>query len=81
VVEVQREALDETDHSQLASKHELARAYLSDRRIKDAIEILEHVVAIEAEIRAENDSSRQLSVDLLHYCFERLEAAYNENYV
>jgi hypothetical protein len=43
--EWREERLAEEDHSQLASEHELARAYLNDRRIKEAIEMLEHVVA------------------------------------
>ncbi|KAM0393287.1 hypothetical protein ACHAPZ_010240 [Fusarium culmorum] len=75
IVEVQKETLDEKDHSQLASEHELARAYLDNRQIKDAIKILEHVVAIEAEIPVDNDPSLQLSVDLLQDCLKRLEVA------
>ncbi|EWY97259.1 hypothetical protein FOYG_05727 [Fusarium oxysporum NRRL 32931] len=39
-----------TDATRLASEFELAIAYLDDRRIKDAIEILEHVVADAIEI-------------------------------
>ncbi|KAI1317286.1 P-loop containing nucleoside triphosphate hydrolase protein [Xylariaceae sp. FL0255] len=37
----------EEDHSRLASEHELASAYLDDQRIIEAVELLEHVVAIE----------------------------------
>ncbi|KAF4502809.1 kinesin light chain [Fusarium agapanthi] len=75
VVAVRKETLDGKDHSRLTSEHELARAYLEDRRIKDAIEMLEHVVAVRKETLDEKDPSRQLSEDLLQYCFERLEAA------
>ncbi|KAM0347788.1 hypothetical protein ACHAP4_011235 [Fusarium culmorum] len=64
-----------TDHNRLASEHALASAYLDNRQIKDAIKILEHVVAIEAEILVDNDPSRQLSVDLLQDCLKRLEVA------
>uniref|UniRef100_A0A8H7NHZ5 Nucleoside phosphorylase domain-containing protein n=1 Tax=Bionectria ochroleuca TaxID=29856 RepID=A0A8H7NHZ5_BIOOC len=42
--------LFEKDHFRLTSEHALARAYLDDRRIKDAIEIFEHVVAIKDAI-------------------------------
>lgn len=41
--------LSEKDHSPLVSEHALASAYLDDRRIKDTIEIFEHVVAVERE--------------------------------
>ncbi|RBR26551.1 uncharacterized protein FIESC28_00668 [Fusarium coffeatum] len=40
-----RNGVCEKDHSRLASEHALASAYLDDRRIKDAIEMFEHVVA------------------------------------
>ncbi|EXL95034.1 hypothetical protein FOIG_12469 [Fusarium odoratissimum NRRL 54006] len=59
----------------LYDEHELARAYLYDGQTKKAIEMLEHVVAVEAEILAEDDPSRHLSQDLLQYCYERLEGA------
>ncbi|KAH7460531.1 hypothetical protein FOMA001_g19547 [Fusarium oxysporum f. sp. matthiolae] len=75
VVAVQKETLDEKDHFRLTTEYSLVRAYLKDRRIKDAIEILEHVVAVEKETLDEKHPSRQLSADLLQYCFERLEAA------
>ncbi|KAB5581219.1 heterokaryon incompatibility protein-domain-containing protein [Coniochaeta sp. 2T2.1] len=41
--EWRKEHLVEEDDSRLASEHELASAYHSDRRIKEAIEMLEHV--------------------------------------
>ncbi|KAH7016518.1 uncharacterized protein B0I36DRAFT_254159, partial [Microdochium trichocladiopsis] len=78
VVAVQRETLDEKDYSRLTSEHELARAYLADRRIKEAIEMLEHVVAIEAQIYAEDDPERVLSVALLADAYIQLESC-NEN--
>lgn len=41
-----KKRLQEEDHSRLASEHELVSAYLSDRRIKEAIKIFEHVVEV-----------------------------------
>ncbi|KAI7758838.1 hypothetical protein LZL87_013821 [Fusarium oxysporum] len=79
VVAVRKEILDEKDYSRLTSEHALARAYLEDRRIKDAMKILEYVVAVKKETLDEKDSSRQLSADLLQYCFERLEAASDDD--
>ncbi|KAL7755432.1 hypothetical protein ACKLNR_014530 [Fusarium oxysporum f. sp. zingiberi] len=79
VVAVEKETLDEKDYFRLASEHELASAYLDDRRIEDAIELLEHVVAVEKETLDEKDPSRQLSGDLLQYCFERLEAVSDDD--
>ncbi|RYC85301.1 hypothetical protein BFJ63_vAg11827 [Fusarium oxysporum f. sp. narcissi] len=64
----------ETDSARLTSEHNLATAYLDDRRIKDAIKMLEHVVAVRKKTLDEKDSRRQLSADLLQYCFERLQA-------
>ncbi|KAF9777974.1 hypothetical protein IL306_004281, partial [Fusarium sp. DS 682] len=79
VVAVRKDILDEKDHDRLISEYELARAYLDDRRIKDAIKMLEHVVAVQKETLDEKDPSRQLSADLLQYCFERLEAASDDD--
>ncbi|KAF4457789.1 kinesin light chain [Fusarium austroafricanum] len=79
VVTVRKETLDEKDHSRLASEQVLASAYLNDRRIKDAIEMLEHVMAVQKETLDEKDPSRQLSADLLQYCFERLDAASDDD--
>jgi len=39
----------------------LQRAYLNDRRIKEAIQILEHVVAIRKKRLAEDDDERLAS--------------------
>ncbi|KAL9572181.1 hypothetical protein ACKAV7_003669 [Fusarium commune] len=79
VVAIRRETLDEKDHSRLTSEQVLATAYLNDRRIGDAIKTLKHVVAVREETLDEKDSSRQLSADLLQYCFERLEAASDDD--
>ncbi|KAH7462908.1 hypothetical protein FOMA001_g18466 [Fusarium oxysporum f. sp. matthiolae] len=67
VVAVRKKTLDKKDHNRLTSEHELARAYLNDGRIQDAIEMLEHVVAIEIGTLEEDNSGRQLLVDLLQY--------------
>ncbi|KAH7009130.1 uncharacterized protein B0I36DRAFT_342974, partial [Microdochium trichocladiopsis] len=56
----------------------LARAYPNDRRIKEAIEMFEHVVAVEAHNYAEDDPERVLSVDLLADAYIQLESC-NEN--
>ncbi|KAK3345658.1 hypothetical protein B0H65DRAFT_410493, partial [Neurospora tetraspora] len=53
--------LAEEDDSRLTSKHALASAYLSDRRIKEAIEMLEHVVTVWKRTLAEDDHSRLTS--------------------
>lgn len=60
---VRKETLDEKDYYRLASEHQLACAYLNDGRIKDAIEILERIVALESEILVHDDPRRLLSVD------------------
>ncbi|RKL11819.1 hypothetical protein BFJ71_g300 [Fusarium oxysporum] len=57
VVEVQGTTLAENNPYQLASQHELALAYESNGQIKQAIELLEHVVAIRSDL-AENDPYR-----------------------
>jgi KaiC/GvpD/RAD55 family RecA-like ATPase len=44
--EWRREHFTEDDDSRLSSEHALASAYLYDRRIKEAIKIFEHVVAV-----------------------------------
>ncbi|EXA30354.1 hypothetical protein FOVG_18255, partial [Fusarium oxysporum f. sp. pisi HDV247] len=64
------------DHpDRLASERDLAGAYLADGQTKKAVEKLEYVVAVEAEILAEDDPSRHLPQDMLQYCYERLEGA------
>ncbi|KAB5511632.1 hypothetical protein GE09DRAFT_1269934 [Coniochaeta sp. 2T2.1] len=66
--EWRKERLAEDDDSRLASEHELASAYLDDRRINEAIEILEHVVAVERTL-AEDDHSRLASEHALAYTY------------
>jgi hypothetical protein len=46
VWEWKEKMLREEDQSQLNSEHNLTSAYLDDRRIKEAIEMLEHVVKV-----------------------------------
>jgi hypothetical protein len=43
-------------------------------RRKEAVKLLEYVVAVRAEIWAEDDFRRQLSNGLLQRCYERLES-------
>ncbi|KAI1839727.1 hypothetical protein JX266_014060 [Neoarthrinium moseri] len=62
----------------LASEHELARAYLSDRRISEVIGLLKHVVAIEAQLYDKDDPEREVSAGLLADAYRQLEAC-NEN--
>ncbi|PVH94209.1 kinesin light chain [Periconia macrospinosa] len=47
----QREALDKNDSDRLLSQHELARAYEANGQVKEAVKLLEGVVAIEAEVK------------------------------
>ncbi|KAI3571337.1 hypothetical protein IWW34DRAFT_639515, partial [Fusarium oxysporum f. sp. albedinis] len=70
----------------LASEHALASAYLNERRIKDAIKMLEHVVAVRTETLDEKDHLRLTSEHelaraylVLQDCFESLEADYDDN--
>jgi hypothetical protein len=65
VVSVRKRTLAEDDHSRLASEQVLASAYLSDRRIKEATKMLEHVVALQKRTLAEDDYSRLASEQVL----------------
>ena len=56
-----RKTLAEDNHSRLSSEHELATAYLEDRQIEKAINILEHVVAVRKKTQAEDDHFRLAS--------------------
>ncbi|KAH8743471.1 hypothetical protein F5883DRAFT_373110, partial [Diaporthe sp. PMI_573] len=51
----------EEDHSRLASEQVLASAHLSDRRIKEAIKMFEHVVEVDKRTLREEDDSRLAS--------------------
>ncbi|KAH8742299.1 hypothetical protein F5883DRAFT_671857, partial [Diaporthe sp. PMI_573] len=72
VVTVEKRTVPEEDHERFNSEHELARAYLYNRRIKDAIEILEHVVELEKGLLAEDDPDRLISQDLLEEAYGKL---------
>jgi hypothetical protein len=61
VVAVEKRTLADEDYSRLMSEHALASAYLDDRRIKEAIEIFEHVVAVRKRTLADEDHSRLAS--------------------
>ncbi|OBT86412.1 hypothetical protein VE02_05291 [Pseudogymnoascus sp. 03VT05] len=52
------EHFTEDNDSRLELEHDLANAYLDDRRIKEAIEILEHVVAVRKRTLEDKDNSR-----------------------
>jgi tetratricopeptide (TPR) repeat protein len=50
------------DHSdRLISQHELAMAYLANGQVPEAVQLLEHVVAIEARMLARDDPNRLAS--------------------
>ena len=50
------------DHpSRLASQHELAGAYQANGQVKEAVKLLERVVAIRTEVLAEDHPSRLAS--------------------
>jgi tetratricopeptide (TPR) repeat protein len=56
-----RANLEENDPDWLVSQHMLARAYIANGRIKEAIELLEHVVAVEAVVLPESHPNRLAS--------------------
>jgi len=60
-VAIRKRTLAEDDYMLLASEHELVRAYLNDRRIKEAIGIFEYVVAVRKRTLAEDDHNRLAS--------------------
>ncbi|KAM5365796.1 hypothetical protein ACJA88_012310 [Fusarium oxysporum] len=60
MVEIQRTTLAENDRRRLKSQHALAIAYLSNKQTKEAIELLKHVLTMEADL-AENHPSRLAS--------------------
>lgn len=53
----QRQSLDDTNAHRLASQHELAKAYLTNGQIKEAVKLLEGVRAIQAGVLAEDHHS------------------------
>jgi Tfp pilus assembly protein PilF len=60
IVESRAQALAEDHPSRLASQHELARAYRANGQVDEAVELLEHVVKVEAKL-AEDHPSRLAS--------------------
>lgn len=66
-----KQRLPEEDPPRLVSEHTLAVAYLQDRRIKEAIDIFEHVVAIEKTLDLSEDN-RLISQDLLKQAYDML---------
>ncbi|KAH7150872.1 hypothetical protein DER46DRAFT_562335 [Fusarium sp. MPI-SDFR-AT-0072] len=60
VVEIQRTTLAENDQRRLASQHALATAYRLNGQIKEAVKLLEHVVAVQADL-AQNHPDRLAS--------------------
>ncbi|SCV39880.1 related to ankyrin 3 [Fusarium fujikuroi] len=60
VDEIQRKVLAEDDTSRLILEHQLGSAYVLNGQMKEAIELLEHVVAITADL-AENNPRRLAS--------------------
>ena len=54
----QRQKLDKSSSDRLTSQHELARAYQANGQIKEAVKLLEGVVAIQAEVLAEDHPDR-----------------------
>jgi hypothetical protein len=73
VVQIREGTLAESHPDRLASEFVLARAYVSDGQIKQAVEMLEYVVRIKTRILAENDPSLHRSQRLLQYCYKRVE--------
>ena len=55
---VQKKILAEDDPARLVSEYTLARVYFSDRRIKEAIRILEHIIAVDRRTLAEDNYVR-----------------------
>jgi tetratricopeptide (TPR) repeat protein len=53
--------LAQDDADRLASQHELARAYLTNGQIKEAVKLLEYIIALQAKIFAEDHPDRLVS--------------------
>jgi tetratricopeptide (TPR) repeat protein len=56
-----RAHLPEDDENRLSTQHALATAYEANGQVKDAIQLLEHVVAIEGRVLAEDHPDRLAS--------------------
>ena len=64
------------DHpDRLASQHALAMAYEADGQAKNAVELLEHVVAVEADSLRDDHPSRLVSVEALADMYAELPVA------
>ncbi|KAF2623531.1 hypothetical protein BU25DRAFT_349981 [Macroventuria anomochaeta] len=57
----QRQSLDKSNSDRLISQHNLAKAYQANGQIKEAVKLLEGVVAIEAEVLTEDHPDRLAS--------------------
>jgi tetratricopeptide (TPR) repeat protein len=65
VVKVRETTLADTHPYQLASQHELARAYLDNSQVKEALALLEHVIKIKETTLGETDPDRLASQNIL----------------
>ncbi|KAI0854709.1 hypothetical protein F4860DRAFT_95665 [Xylaria cubensis] len=72
-VQWREQHLSEEYDNLLGAEYALAYAYLGDQQIKEAIEIFEHVVAVQRESLKEEDSRRFKSENLLHLLLNYLE--------
>jgi hypothetical protein len=63
-----REQIQAEDHpDQLASRHELARAYHANGEVDMAVMLMEHVVEVKQKSMRENHPSRHISEDVLKW--------------
>jgi tetratricopeptide (TPR) repeat protein len=65
-----RERLAEDHPSRLASQHELAIAYQANGQVKEAVRLLEQVVAIQEQVLAEDHPSRLVSQSVLASAYQ-----------
>jgi tetratricopeptide (TPR) repeat protein len=65
-----RAKLNEEDLDRLYSQHELARAYVIDGQDKKAVELLEHVVAVQEKVLAEDHPNQLASQHELARAYE-----------
>lgn len=61
------EVLAKEHPDRLASQHELARAYQGNGQVKEAVQLLERVVAIKEEALVKEHPDRLASQDFLAY--------------
>jgi hypothetical protein len=67
-----REGLAEEHPSRLVSQHVLAIAYEADGQVQKAVELLEHVFAVEARTLRDDHPSRLVSVSALANMYDQL---------